>query len=417
MRRTKRPVCLHAYQAVHRDPESLVPAQAGEQAQGRFGRQVHGTYGSLSVPLRVCLLQVSPVGLQKRPPRGDSGRLGLSVQGLVHVPEHHGVVHGPAANHDSLQVRGHGLEGPMLCASLGPAPSRRHQLLRLSWKPLARETQQRACLPDVRHATIQAETQVRKRPTEVEDARVVQGWDAAILSWRKPGQPGLPRMHDEVLATALRYCPHKLPRELRGIAVVHPKPALHRDGDLYCAAHGVHDVPHHFPVQHQRAAELPLLGHAAGWAAHVEVHLVVAVALHHLRSLRELPRVAAAELAHQGMLRGVVAQEPVAPLGLEVVQQRVVHDHLGPELGAAREQPHEEAEVAVRDLHHGCDLQEVTARSGQHACTILRRIHARGAHGARATSLWRTVLRRRGWPTAGSATPRWRWQLLLAKAF
>lgn len=99
-----------------------------------------------------------------------------------------------------------------------------------------------------------------------------------------------------------RRRPHELPSVLRLVTVIHAQSALHGHRDLHCAAHGVDGIAHHFRPLHERTAELALGGHAAGGASHIQIHLIVAIALHGPRGIRQFAGVAAPQLANDGVL-------------------------------------------------------------------------------------------------------------------
>lgn len=157
-------------------------------------------------------------------------------------------------------------------------------------------------------------------------------------------------MDDEGAAARLAQRADEIAHELVALGLVDANAVLDGDRHLHHVDHRLHAVGHQLRLVHQAGAESAAL-HALAWAAAVEVDLVVTPFLAELGAMRELGRLAAAELQRDRMFLGVEAKMPrhVA------VHQRARGHHLGVEQGAARQQPVKVAAVAVGPIHHRSD--------------------------------------------------------------
>ena len=197
---------------------------------------------------------------------------------------------------------------------------------------------------------VDGDGEVREVALELRGHGVAQRRDLAVLLGRQTLEPGIACMHDEHAAARLGHGADEVAHETIVLALVDAYAVLDRDGHAHCVHHGLDTVGHKLGLVHEAGAEGPAL-HALARAATVEVDLVVAPLLAQARAVRQVLRLAAAQLQRHGVFRRIEAQVPrhIA------MQQRARGHHLGVEQGVVRQQAVQVAAVAVGPVEHGGD--------------------------------------------------------------
>jgi hypothetical protein len=181
---------------------------------------------------------------------------------------------------------------------------------------------------------------------------VIEWRDLAVFPGRQPFEPGLAGVHDQGCgAGRFHGIRHGVQRGFR-ILLVDAETAFHRHGDAHRRPHGGNARTDQMRLGHQAGAEAAFLN-TIGWAADVEVDLVVAEILGNARAFGERPRIGAAELDRHRVLERIEADEPLAV----AAQHRARRHHLGIEQCPTRQQPMEEPAVPVGPLHHRRDTE------------------------------------------------------------
>ena len=155
-------------------------------------------------------------------------------------------------------------------------------------------------------------------------------------------------MNDEDAAAGPRHGSDEVADEGVALVLVDADAVLDRHRHVRHIDHGLDAVGHQVRLGHQAGAEGAALHPLAGAAA-VQVDLVVAPLLAQLRAMRQVVRLAAAQLQGNRML--VLAEVEVARH--VAMQQRARGHHLGVQQGVVAEQAVEMAAVAVGPVHHG----------------------------------------------------------------
>ena len=161
-------------------------------------------------------------------------------------------------------------------------------------------------------------------------------------------------MHAEAVAAGVRHDVHEVAHRLVGVLVVKPEPVFDADGQGHRRAHGRHTARDQLGLRHEAHTEVTAL-HPVTWAPDVQVDLVVAPIRCDASAFGQGDRVVTAELQHDGMFSGVVAEV----LRFVAVQDGAHADHLGVEQRPSCQHPRERAIVAVGAVHHGRDAEGV----------------------------------------------------------
>ena len=156
-------------------------------------------------------------------------------------------------------------------------------------------------------------------------------------------------MHDQ-RACAGRHGTIGKPIERFRRLIVHTKPAFDCYGQIDGCTHGVHAFTHQFGLTHQTSAEGAIL-HAIRRATDVEVDFRKAGVRTKPRDLRQIARLASAELHGERMLCRTECQQASSI----AVQERSCRDHLGIKASLSAEDPVKGAAVPIRPVHHRGD--------------------------------------------------------------
>ncbi len=159
-------------------------------------------------------------------------------------------------------------------------------------------------------------------------------------------------MHDEHLAARLADGAHKVAHKVVAFRFVDADAVLHGDRHLHRVHHGFHAVGHELRLGHQAGAKRAAL-HALGWATAVQVDLVITPLLAQFGAVRQVGRLAAAQLQRHRVLLCIELQvaRHVA------VNQRAGGHHFGVQQGVFTQQAVEIAAMPVRPVHHRGDGQ------------------------------------------------------------
>src|SRR5581483_10245880 len=133
------------------------------------------------------------------------------------------------------------------------------------------------------------------------DASIVERRYVAVLLRAQALEPCLARMHDEARAARAGDLVDEAIEALLGILIVDADAAFDGDGKAGACHHLGDARAHKRGLGHEASAEAARL-HPVRRAAHVEVDLVVTEIRADPRGLRELVRIAAAELQRERML-------------------------------------------------------------------------------------------------------------------
>ena len=203
-------------------------------------------------------------------------------------------------------------------------------------------------------AAIDHQRQMREVFFEAMHHLIPQRRHFAIGFGRETFEPGVAGMHDEGMAAGLAYGANKIAHHVIALDFVNADPVLDRDGDADRIDHGLHAVGHQRGLGHQARPKRAAL-HPLARAAAVQVDLVVAPGFACLSALRQIMRLAAAELQRHRVLLSIELQMPrhIA------MNQRARGDHLGIEQRVLGQQTVKVAAMAIRPVHHGGDRQPV----------------------------------------------------------
>ena len=196
-------------------------------------------------------------------------------------------------------------------------------------------------------AAVDRHRQFRSFALEPVGPVVAQRRDLAVLLRRQALQPGLARVHEEHVAAGGRHGIDEGEEEVVILLLVHAQTALHGDRDVDGIDHRRHALCHQRGLLHQAGTETPRL-HAVGRAANVEIHLVVAPVLGDTRRVRQVCRLAAAQLHGDGVLHGIETQQPITV----AMDHRLRMHHLGIQARIGRQQPVEHAAMRICPVHH-----------------------------------------------------------------
>ena len=186
------------------------------------------------------------------------------------------------------------------------------------------------------------------------DQAVIQRRHVAVFLGRQAFQPrfaGMNREHRHAGSSA------GIDQRTQGsfrILVVHPDAALHRDRNGNCSAHCGDTLRHQRRLPHKTSAEPPRL-HPVRRAADIQVHFVIAKIGGNARRLRQLARIAAAQLQRQRMFAAVKRQQP-HPVA---VQYRIRRHHLGVQQRMSRQAAMQHPAGTVGPVHHRGDGKAV----------------------------------------------------------
>ena len=212
-----------------------------------------------------------------------------------------------------------------------------------------------------RHAAVDADRERREVALELVDGGVAQRRHLAVFLGAQAFQPSVAGVHHEHLAAGLGHRADEVAHELVVLLAIDADAMLDRHRDADRVAHGLHAIGHRVWLAHQAGAEGPALHTLAGATA-VEIDLVVAPAFGEPGPLRQVLRLAAAELQGHRVLLGVEIQmsRHVA------VQQRPGGHHLGVEPRACAQQAVEVAAMAIGPVHHRGGTQAPWAKLSIH---------------------------------------------------
>mmetsp|Transcript_35342 Transcript_35342/g.77283 ORF Transcript_35342/g.77283 Transcript_35342/m.77283 type:complete len:323 (-) Transcript_35342:199-1167(-) len=193
-----------------------------------------------------------------------------------------------------------------------------------------------------------------------------QGRRLTIEAERHP-QHSRPRVHIEAPHPGLRQClDEATQRRILGLVVASTlvvRAKVSGEATLHAHGRGTRSLQHSpsngscaLRVPHQQCSLWPLVLGLLGRTAAVQVDLVVAPGGRLLHCPAEQGRLRSAELQHEGMLRRVKVEQ--ATLILRRAEEALVNQqHLGPQYGPRSDQPHELAEVTMRDIYHWRDME------------------------------------------------------------
>ena len=207
-------------------------------------------------------------------------------------------------------------------------------------------------LPAGGQAAIDGDGEVRKLALEPVHQLIAQRRYFAIFFRAQAFEPGVARMDDEDFAAGLANGTHKIAHKLITFGFVDADAVLHSHGHAHDVHHGFDAISHKLRLGHQAGTKSTAL-HALAGATAVEVDLVIAPLLAQFGAMRQVSRLAAAQLQGHRMLFSI---EPQMPLYI-AMDQRARRHHLRVQQRVATQQAVKVAAMPVRPVHHGCDGQ------------------------------------------------------------
>ncbi len=189
------------------------------------------------------------------------------------------------------------------------------------------------------------------------NARMIERRNVPVFARAEAVEPGLARVNDQRIGAGGNDGVGKTVERFLDVLIVDAEPALDRDWPRHRRLHRRHAFPDQFRLAHQAGAEAAVL-HAIGGAADIEIDFVIAEVGADPRRLRQIFRIAAAELQRHRMLGGIEAEQALA----RAMDDGVGRDHLRIEERMARELPVEEPAVPVRPFHHRGDAKAACQR-------------------------------------------------------
>ena len=209
------------------------------------------------------------------------------------------------------------------------------------------------------YAAVKDDFDVRKGLLDGIGALIDQRRDIPVFLGGEAGKDRLAGMDGQAGAAGGFHAAHKPVKEIIVILVIDADTGFHRHRYADRRLHGFDTARHQLRLGHQNRADLALLN-PVGWAAHIQIDLVIAVVSGDAAGLGQLLWVAATQLQGHGVLFVVETQETVTI----AVQNGLGYHHFGVQQRMPGDQAGQKPVVPCGPVHHRGDAQAAVQCAG-----------------------------------------------------